>query len=53
LMETEARLSREAWVKSMDASDTASFEVRALRTTVLAQQMDIAGLWAEDRTRRA
>ncbi|GJV49835.1 reverse transcriptase domain-containing protein [Tanacetum coccineum] len=41
LMETEARLSREAWVKSMDASDTASFEVRALRTTVLAQQMDI------------
>ncbi|GJW74074.1 hypothetical protein Tco_0133444 [Tanacetum coccineum] len=38
LMETEARLSREAWVQSMDASDTARSEVRALRTTVLAQQ---------------
>ncbi|GKE16402.1 hypothetical protein Tco_1423979, partial [Tanacetum coccineum] len=37
LMETEARLSREAWVQSMDASDTAHSEVRAQRTTVLAQ----------------
>ncbi|GJZ75282.1 hypothetical protein Tco_0639747 [Tanacetum coccineum] len=36
LMETEARLSREAWVQSMDASDTARSEVRALQTTVLA-----------------
>ncbi|GJX63432.1 hypothetical protein Tco_0296332 [Tanacetum coccineum] len=33
LMESEARLSREAWVQSMDASDTAHFEVRVLRTT--------------------
>ncbi|GJY67974.1 putative reverse transcriptase domain-containing protein [Tanacetum coccineum] len=38
LMETEARLSREAWVQSMDASDTTRSEVRALRTTVLAHQ---------------
>ncbi|GJX73106.1 hypothetical protein Tco_0311701 [Tanacetum coccineum] len=31
LMESEARASREAWVQSMDASDTACSEVRALR----------------------
>ncbi|GKF11745.1 hypothetical protein Tco_0049671, partial [Tanacetum coccineum] len=37
LMETEARLSREAWVQSMDASDISRSEVRALQTTVLAQ----------------
>ncbi|GJR81081.1 hypothetical protein Tco_0151866 [Tanacetum coccineum] len=36
LIETEAKLSREAWVQSMDASDTARSKVRALRTTVLA-----------------
>ncbi|GKA81201.1 hypothetical protein Tco_0787893, partial [Tanacetum coccineum] len=36
LMEREARLSCEAWGRSMDASDTARSEVRALRTTVLA-----------------
>nr|GFC66101.1 hypothetical protein [Tanacetum cinerariifolium] len=39
LMKSEARLSREAWVQSMDASDTARVEVMLLRTTVLAQQM--------------
>ncbi|GKD17457.1 hypothetical protein Tco_1206615, partial [Tanacetum coccineum] len=44
LMEREARLSRESWVQSMDASDIAYFEVRALRTTVLAQQTEIAAL---------
>ncbi|GKE25610.1 hypothetical protein Tco_1440994 [Tanacetum coccineum] len=32
----EARLSREAWGWSMDASDTTRSEVRALRTTILA-----------------
>ncbi|GKB46754.1 hypothetical protein Tco_0897507 [Tanacetum coccineum] len=53
LMETKARLSRKAWVQSMDASDTARFEVRALRTTVLAQQTKIAGLRAADRTPQA
>ncbi|GJQ88975.1 hypothetical protein Tco_0000114 [Tanacetum coccineum] len=37
LMEREARLSCEAWGRSIDASDTARSEVRALRTTVLAQ----------------
>ncbi|GJV34959.1 putative reverse transcriptase domain-containing protein [Tanacetum coccineum] len=53
LMETEARLSREAWVQSMDASDTARSEVRALWTTVLAQQTEIAGLRPADCTRQA
>ncbi|GJR13802.1 hypothetical protein Tco_0796454 [Tanacetum coccineum] len=37
LMKTKARLSRKAWVQSMDASDTAHSEVRELRTIVLAQ----------------
>ncbi|GJV01651.1 hypothetical protein Tco_1335220 [Tanacetum coccineum] len=32
------------FVQSMDASDMASFEVRALRTTVLAQQTEIGDL---------
>ncbi|GKB86931.1 reverse transcriptase domain-containing protein [Tanacetum coccineum] len=53
LMETEARLSRKAWVQSMDASDTARSEVRALQTIVLAQQTEIAGLRAADRARQA
>ncbi|GJV43076.1 hypothetical protein Tco_1427612 [Tanacetum coccineum] len=53
LMEREARLSREAWGRSMDASDTARSEVRALRTTVLAQQTEIAALRAADRARQA
>ncbi|GKD87460.1 hypothetical protein Tco_1358614, partial [Tanacetum coccineum] len=38
LMETEARMSREAWGRSMDASDLARAKVMPLRTTVLAQQ---------------
>ncbi|GKB45953.1 putative reverse transcriptase domain-containing protein [Tanacetum coccineum] len=41
LMETKARLSREAWVRSMDASDLACSEVMALRTQVVAQQSEI------------
>ncbi|GKC86748.1 hypothetical protein Tco_1147397, partial [Tanacetum coccineum] len=44
LMESEARLSCEAWVQSMDASDTTRSEVRALRTTVLAQQTEVKDL---------
>ncbi|GKC94294.1 hypothetical protein Tco_1159736 [Tanacetum coccineum] len=40
-------------VQSMDASDTARSEVRALRTTILAQQTKIEGLRAVDRTRQA
>ncbi|GJW77558.1 hypothetical protein Tco_0139240 [Tanacetum coccineum] len=37
----------------MDASDTARSEVRALRTTVLAQQTEIAALRAANRARQA
>ncbi|GKE34360.1 hypothetical protein Tco_1453682 [Tanacetum coccineum] len=47
-METEARLSHEAWVQSMDASDTARSEVRALWTTVLAHQTKIEDLRVAD-----
>nr|GFB69429.1 hypothetical protein [Tanacetum cinerariifolium] len=35
LMETEARMSREAWVQATDASDLVHGEVMLLRTTVL------------------
>ncbi|GJX66953.1 hypothetical protein Tco_0302680 [Tanacetum coccineum] len=38
LMEKEARMSREAWGRSMDASDLARSEVMSLRTTVLANR---------------
>ncbi|GJX52558.1 hypothetical protein Tco_0280927 [Tanacetum coccineum] len=38
LMKTEARMSREAWGRSMDASDLVPAEVMSLCTTVLAQQ---------------
>ncbi|GKF59736.1 hypothetical protein Tco_0176522 [Tanacetum coccineum] len=51
LMESEARASHEAWVQSMDASDMARYEVRALRTIVLAQQTKIEDLRAADRRR--
>nr|GEU76089.1 hypothetical protein [Tanacetum cinerariifolium] len=51
LIETKARLSRQAWVQSMEASDTAR-EVASLRTTVLAHQSEIAGLRAADCTRQ-
>nr|GFB37200.1 hypothetical protein [Tanacetum cinerariifolium] len=50
LMESEAKLSRKAWVQSMDASDIARAKVMSLRTTVLAQQSEIARLRPKDRT---
>ncbi|GKG58989.1 hypothetical protein Tco_0602698, partial [Tanacetum coccineum] len=40
------------WGRSMDASDTARSEVRALRTTILAQQTKITALRAADRARQ-
>ncbi|GJZ32197.1 putative reverse transcriptase domain-containing protein [Tanacetum coccineum] len=52
LMETEARMSREAWGKSMDASDLALAEVMSLRTTVHAQMSEIIKLQSADRSRR-
>ncbi|GJW40677.1 hypothetical protein Tco_0066522 [Tanacetum coccineum] len=53
LMEGEDRDPREAWVQSMDASDMERSEVRALWTTVLAQQTEIGDLLAADRRRQA
>ncbi|GJX35942.1 hypothetical protein Tco_0247499 [Tanacetum coccineum] len=49
LMETEVRMSREAWGRSMDASDLARTEVMSLRTTVLAQMLEIRELQDADR----
>ncbi|GJU24755.1 hypothetical protein Tco_1163376 [Tanacetum coccineum] len=50
---TEARLSREAWRRSMDASDLARGEVMSLRTTVLGQMSEIRELHAADHRRQA
>nr|GEY71185.1 hypothetical protein [Tanacetum cinerariifolium] len=47
--EEKARLSREAWVRSMDASDLARDEVMSLRTTVLGQMTEIRELHTTDR----
>ncbi|GJW01892.1 hypothetical protein Tco_1560748 [Tanacetum coccineum] len=52
LMKREARMSREAWGRSMDASDLARSEVMSLRTTVLGQQAVITELQAADRRRQ-
>ncbi|GKA78361.1 reverse transcriptase domain-containing protein [Tanacetum coccineum] len=53
LMKREARISREAWGRSMDASDLARSEVMELRTQVVAQQSEIAALRNADRARQA
>nr|GFB39934.1 hypothetical protein [Tanacetum cinerariifolium] len=49
LMEIEAMMSREAWVRSTDASDLVRGEVMSLRTTVLGQMTEIRELHAADR----
>nr|GEX62754.1 hypothetical protein [Tanacetum cinerariifolium] len=51
LMKTEAKLSREAWVRSTDSSDLVRGEVMSLRTTVLGQMTEIRELHAADRRR--
>ncbi|GKE79053.1 hypothetical protein Tco_1545173, partial [Tanacetum coccineum] len=53
LMEREAMMSREAWGRSMDASDLARSEVMSLCTTVLGQQAVITELQAVDRRSQA
>nr|GEZ89510.1 hypothetical protein [Tanacetum cinerariifolium] len=50
-METEARMSREAWVRTTDASDLVHGEVMSLRTTMLGQMSKIKELQAADRRR--
>nr|GFB39531.1 hypothetical protein [Tanacetum cinerariifolium] len=52
LMKTEARMSREAWVRATDASDLVHSEVMSLRTTVLSQMSEIRELQAADRRRQ-
>nr|GFB23087.1 hypothetical protein [Tanacetum cinerariifolium] len=52
LMETEARMSREAWARATDASDLVYGEVISLRTTVLGQISKIKELQAADRRRQ-
>nr|GFB51152.1 hypothetical protein [Tanacetum cinerariifolium] len=52
LMKTEARMSREAWVRSTDTSDLVHGEVMSLRTTVLGQMTEIKKLHAADRRRQ-
>nr|GFB25840.1 hypothetical protein [Tanacetum cinerariifolium] len=52
LMETEARMSREAWVRATDTSDLVHGEVMSLRTTVLGQMSEIRELQAVDRRRQ-
>nr|GEZ12374.1 putative reverse transcriptase domain-containing protein [Tanacetum cinerariifolium] len=52
LMETEARMSREAWVRATDTSDLVHGEVMSLRTTVLGQMLEIRELQAADRRRQ-
>ncbi|GJR33219.1 hypothetical protein Tco_1109451 [Tanacetum coccineum] len=51
--EAEARMSREDWGRSIDASDLARSEVMALRTQVVAHQAVITELQATDRMRKA
>ncbi|GKG35135.1 hypothetical protein Tco_0440289, partial [Tanacetum coccineum] len=50
---TKARLSREAWRRSMDASDLARGEVMSLCTTILDQMSEIRELHDADRRREA
>nr|GFA94214.1 hypothetical protein [Tanacetum cinerariifolium] len=52
LMETEARMYREAWVRATDASDLVRGEVMSLRTTILGQISKIRELQAADRRRQ-
>nr|GFA79374.1 hypothetical protein [Tanacetum cinerariifolium] len=52
MLETEARMSREAWVRSTDASDLVRGEVMSLRTTVLGQMSEIRELQAANRKRQ-
>nr|GFC85194.1 hypothetical protein [Tanacetum cinerariifolium] len=52
LMETEARMSREAWARATDASDLVHGEVISLRTTMLGQISEIRELQAADRRRQ-
>ncbi|GKB22268.1 hypothetical protein Tco_0856191 [Tanacetum coccineum] len=53
LMVTEARMSQEAWGRSMNASDLARVEVMSLRTQLVAHQAMITELHVADRRSQA
>nr|GEU30166.1 hypothetical protein [Tanacetum cinerariifolium] len=53
LMKTKTRLSRQAWVQSMDVNDLARSEVMELHTQMVAQHSEIVKLRAADRRRQA
>nr|GFA77557.1 hypothetical protein [Tanacetum cinerariifolium]GFA82322.1 hypothetical protein [Tanacetum cinerariifolium]GFA82343.1 hypothetical protein [Tanacetum cinerariifolium] len=52
MVEREARMAREAWGLSMDASDNAHSDVFSLRTTLVAQHALILDLQTADRRRQ-
>nr|GFC38082.1 hypothetical protein [Tanacetum cinerariifolium] len=52
LIETEARMSREAWVLATDASDLVHGKVMLLHTTMLGQMSEIRELQAADHRRQ-
>nr|GEW42167.1 hypothetical protein [Tanacetum cinerariifolium] len=52
MIEREARMAREAWGLSMDASNNACLDVMSLRTTLVAQHAMILDLQAADRRRQ-
>nr|GEZ92628.1 putative reverse transcriptase domain-containing protein [Tanacetum cinerariifolium] len=52
MIEKEARMDREAWGLSMDASDNAHSDVMSLRTTLVAQHALILDLQVADRKSR-
>nr|GEY74756.1 hypothetical protein [Tanacetum cinerariifolium] len=52
LMETEARMSKEAWVRATDASNLVHGEVMSLCTTVLGLMLETRELQAADRRRQ-
>nr|GFC48342.1 hypothetical protein [Tanacetum cinerariifolium] len=51
MIEREARMAREAWGLSMDASDNAHSDVMSLRTMLVAQHALILDLQAADQRR--
>ncbi|GKF89485.1 hypothetical protein Tco_0263448 [Tanacetum coccineum] len=52
MIKREARMAREAWGMSMDASDYARSDVMSLRTTVVAQSALISKLQSADHRRQ-
>nr|GEZ15711.1 hypothetical protein [Tanacetum cinerariifolium] len=52
MVEREARMAREAWELSMDASDNARSDVMSLCTTLVAQHAMVLDLQAADRRRQ-